>query len=127
VRFKHSFQPQSDQFKVDWYVDSRASEHFTNHIDWYADFVEDKSQSDSIVLSGREEYKVRRKGNVLLQLRGKKVMIKDVYYVPCLEKNLLSISSIMKHSPHLDINFSNNRCFIVDKNSKKMIAMGVEE
>jgi hypothetical protein len=33
----------------------------------------------------------------------------------------------MKHSPHLDINFNNNRCFIVDKNSKKMVTMGVEE
>jgi len=32
--------------KVDWYVDSRAFIHFTNSIDCYADFVEDKSQSD---------------------------------------------------------------------------------
>jgi hypothetical protein len=54
-------------------------------------------------------------------------MINDVYYVLCLEKNLLMISSILKHSPHLDINFSNNRCFIVDKNRIKMVAMGVEE
>jgi len=53
-------------------------------------------------------------------------MIKDVYYVPCLEINLLSISSIMKCSPHLDITFSNTRCFIVDKNSKNMVAMGVK-
>jgi hypothetical protein len=43
-------------------------------------------------------------------------MIKDVYYVPCLGKNLLSTRSIMKHSPH--INFNDNRCFIVDKNRK---------
>jgi hypothetical protein len=71
--------------KDDWYVDSGASRHFTNNIDWYVDFVEDKFQSDSVVLSGKKEYKVRGKGNVLLQLRGKKVMIKDVYYVPCLD------------------------------------------
>jgi hypothetical protein len=37
-------------------------------------------------------------------------MIKDIYYVPC-----------------LDINFNDNRCFIFDKNRKKMVAMGVEE
>jgi hypothetical protein len=78
--------------KDDWYIDSRTFRHFINSIDWYADFVEDKFQSDSVVLSGEKEYRVRGKGNVLLQLRGKKVMIKDVYYVPCLEKNLLSIS-----------------------------------
>jgi hypothetical protein len=53
-------------------------------------------------------------------------MIKDVYYVPYLEKNLLLIST-KKHSPHLHINFNDNRCFIVDKNNKKMVSIGVEE
>ena len=31
----------------------------------------------------------------------------------------------MKYSPH--INFNNNRSFIVDQNSKKMVTMGVEQ
>lgn len=60
------------------------------------------------------------KGSVLLQLSGKKVMIKDVHYVLCFEKNLLSISSIMKQSPNFHINFRDNRCFIVDLNRKKL-------
>jgi hypothetical protein len=29
--------------KDDWYIDSRKSRNFTNIVDWYADFVEDKS------------------------------------------------------------------------------------
>jgi hypothetical protein len=33
----------------------------------------------------------------------------------------------LQHNPHLNAILSNNRCFIVDKNSKKMIASGVEE
>jgi hypothetical protein len=41
-------------------------------------------------------------------------MIKYVYYVPCLETILLLISTVMKHNPHLHINFNNN-------------VMGVEE
>jgi hypothetical protein len=72
--------------KDDWYIDSGGSRHFTNNIDWYADFVEDKSQSDSVVFNGGERYRVRGKGNVLFQLRGKKIMIDDVYDVTCLEK-----------------------------------------
>jgi hypothetical protein len=87
----------------------------------------DKSESNYVMLSGREEYKVRVKGNVLIQLRGKKVMIKDVYYVPCLEKNLLLISSIMKHSLHLHIDFSDNVCFLLIRITKTMVVMGVEE
>jgi hypothetical protein len=52
--------------KVDWYTDLREPRHFTNIIDCYADFVEDKSHTNSIVLSGGVEYRVRGKGNVLL-------------------------------------------------------------
>jgi hypothetical protein len=74
------------------------------------------------VSSGGQEYKVRQKGNV----RGKRVMIKNVYYVPCLEKNLLLISSIMKHRQHLLI-FNDNMCFIAYNNNKNMVTRGVEE
>lgn len=68
--------------KVDWLFDLWASKHFTNNMDCYINFVEDKTQCNYIVLNGREKYKVKGKGNVLLQLRSKKLMIKDVYYVP---------------------------------------------
>jgi hypothetical protein len=33
-------------------------------------------------LSGGKEYRVRGKGNAILYVRGKQLMIKDVYYVP---------------------------------------------
>jgi hypothetical protein len=56
----------SNSGKVDWYVNSRASRQFTNNIDCYVDFIEDRPQSGSVVLSGREEYKVRGKENFLL-------------------------------------------------------------
>jgi hypothetical protein len=45
-------------------------------------------------------------------------MIRYLCYVPCLEKNLLSISSIIKHSPHLHISFSNNRCLLLKAKQK---------
>ena len=43
--------------KDDWCVDWEAFKHFTNNVDWYVNFVEDKSQFDSIVLISREEDK----------------------------------------------------------------------
>jgi hypothetical protein len=51
----------------------------------------------------------------------------NVYYVPGMELNLLSISQIMQHSPQLGVNFSNHKCYIVDKETKKTIALGVED
>lgn len=48
------------------YDDIGESRHFINNIDCYVDFVENKSRYVSVVLSGREVYKVRGKRNVLL-------------------------------------------------------------
>lgn len=60
-------------------------------------------------------------------MRGKKLLVKDVYYVPGLQKHLLSISWIMQHSSrHLDFVFSNDS-FIVDRRRTKTTAMRVEE
>jgi hypothetical protein len=60
-------------------------------------------------------------------MKSKQLLFRYAYYVPGLQKKLLSISCIMKHSPHLDIVFDNNRCLFVAKKSKKAIVMGVEE
>ena len=41
--------------------------------------------------------------------------------------NLLSVSQIMRHDPHLDVIFSNHKCYIVDRVIKKTVALGVED
>jgi transposase InsO family protein len=33
----------------------------------------------------------------------------------------------MRHDPHLDVNFSNHKCYIVDRETKKIVALGVED
>ena len=45
----------SKSSKDDFYVDWEAFKHFTNNVDWYVNFEEDKSQFDSTVLISREE------------------------------------------------------------------------
>jgi hypothetical protein len=44
-----------------------------------------------------------------------------------MELNLLSVNQYMRHCPYLDINFSNHKCYIVDKKTKKTITLGVED
>jgi len=50
----------------------------------------------------------------------------NVYYVPGMELNLLSVSQIIQHNPQLDVNFSNHKCYIVDKETKKTVALSVK-
>jgi hypothetical protein len=76
-----------------------------------------------VIFGGGEEYKIVGKGNVQIEMQGKRLLFLNVFFVP-LDKNLLSISEIMKHNPHLNVIFSNNRCYIVNKHSKKLVGYG---
>jgi hypothetical protein len=80
-----------------------------------------------VIFGGGGEYNIVGKGNVQISFGGKMLMFLNVHYVPGMELNLLSVSQIMRHSPHLDVNFSNHKCYIIDKNTKKIIALGVED
>jgi len=118
---------QADQSKSSaWFVDSGASKHFTNWKDWFTEFTPSPSK-DSVIFGGGEEYNIVGKGNVQISFGGKMLMFLNFHYVPGMELNLLSVSQIMRHSPHLDVNFSNHKCYIVDKNTKKIVALGVED
>jgi hypothetical protein len=110
-----------------WYIDLGASRHFTNRRDWYINYVANESSNDSVVFGGGEEYRVEGKGNVQITLSGKKMVFLNVHYVPGMDKNLLSVSEIMKHNPHLHVIFSNHKCYFVDKVSKKTLTLGIEE
>jgi hypothetical protein len=67
------------------------------------------------------------KGNVQISLGENMLTFLNVYYVLGMELNLLSISKIMSHCPHLDVTFSNHKCYIFDKETKKTSALGVED
>jgi hypothetical protein len=44
-----------------------------------------------------------------------------------MECNILLVNEIMRHSPKLDVNFSNYKCYVVDKETKKIVALGVKD
>jgi hypothetical protein len=51
----------------------------------------------------------------------------NVHYVSGMKLNLLLVSWIMRHYPHLDVNFSNHKYYIVDEVTKKTIGLGLED
>lgn len=106
-----------------WYIDSGASRHFTHRWDWFTDF---QPYSDSIIFGG-EEYTVVRKGNVQIQSGGRKLIFLNVYYVPRMELNLLSVSQILRRSPRLDVTFNSHQCNIIDWETQCIVVVGLED
>ena len=72
-----------------WYIDSGASRHFSHRRDWFIDF---SHFNDSVVFGGGEKYNVAGRGTVQIQSGRRTLIFLNVYYVPGMEINLLSVS-----------------------------------
>ena len=57
----------------------------------------------------------------------RQLMFLNVFYVPGMEHNLLLVGQIMRHCPHLHVIFSNHKCYMVNKDTKRTVALGVED
>ncbi|MDF3686452.1 hypothetical protein [Enterobacter hormaechei] len=99
-----------------WYIDSGASRHFTHRKDYFTDY---QPYSDPNIFGGGEEYTVAGKDNIQIQSVGRKLIFLDVYYVPGMELNLLSVSQLLQHSPHLAVTFNSHQCTITDRTQWK--------
>ena len=77
-------------------MDSGASKHMTGYKDHLSDFIE-KESHQKVKLGDDYQYLIKGVGEASYQLEsGKQLKMKDVLYVPGLEKNLLSISGLEK-------------------------------
>eukprot|EP00253_Pinus_taeda_P005669 PITA_05669 len=85
------------------------------------------AKSDSVVFGGGEKYTVDGRGTVQIQSGGRTLIFLNVYYVPGMEINLLSVSQIMRNSPQLDVVFSMHKCSIIDRETKLTVAVGLED
>ncbi|GAU26636.1 hypothetical protein TSUD_102440 [Trifolium subterraneum] len=76
-----------------WFLDSGCSNHMIDTKELLFDF--DDKFRETVKLGDNSTMQVMRKGNVKLYLAGKVSVITDVYYLPELKNNLLSIAPVM--------------------------------
>ncbi|GJW21496.1 putative RNA-directed DNA polymerase [Tanacetum coccineum] len=77
-----------------WFLDSGCSNHMCGNKDRFVDL--DSSFSTSVKLGNNTRMMVIGKGRVKLFLNGSTFIINDVYYVPDLKNNLLSIRQLQQ-------------------------------
>lgn len=105
-----------------WYIYFGAYQHFTQRKDW---FIEYMAFSNLVFFDGGEDYIVIGKGNVQISFGGENFIFINVYYLSGMKLNFIFLSQIMCHCSKLDIIFSKQKCYIVDKESKKTITVGI--
>ncbi|KAG6465891.1 hypothetical protein O3G_MSEX015473 [Manduca sexta] len=101
-----------------WYVDSGATSHMCNNKSVISDFVSVKPSSVSVA-NGEKLFTVGQ-GEVKVRLTNGIRTIKDVFYVPNLSANLLSVSCLVNKG--YKVIFYKDKCKIFDKQDMLAIA-----
>lgn len=77
-----------------WFLDSGCSNHMCAHKQWFSDLDEEFHQS--VKLGNDSKMAVLGKGTIQLQLAGITQVITDVFYIPELRNNFLSIGKMQE-------------------------------
>lgn len=91
-----------DKNKYDWWIDNGATKHVTNCLEFFVTF---QSFNDDCVVkaAGKESLKAVGKGNIEVLLtvnnRKEKLLLKDVWYVPDISRNLFSVLAAQDNNP----------------------------
>ena len=103
-----------------WFLDSGCSNHMTRNIALFSAL--DKNVKSEVTLGTDSKVSVMGKGEIkILSKQGERKTITDVYYVPGMRCNLLSIGQLV-HKGY-NVFFKNDVCTIMDiAPSKRCIA-----
>ena len=77
-----------------WFLDSGCSNHMCANKQWFSDLDEEFRQS--VKLGNNSKMAVLGKGNIRMQIAGVIQVITDVFYIPELKNNLLSIGQLQE-------------------------------
>lgn len=77
-----------------WFLDSGCSNHMTGNKEWFCDLGDDLNRT--VRLGNDMKMTVIAKGSIRVQVEGITQVISDIYYVPDLRNNLLSIGQLQE-------------------------------
>jgi hypothetical protein len=85
---------QQDKKEEIWFLDSGCSNHMTGNKEWFYELEENFNRT--VKLGNDTRMAVVAKGSIKVQINGIIQVISDVYYIPELKNNLLSIGQLQE-------------------------------
>lgn len=94
-----------------WFLDSGCSNHMTGEKSWFIEL--DENFKHSVRLGNSSRMVVKGKGKIRIEVEGITQVVTDVYYVPNLTNNMLSIAQLQEKQHTILIKKACVRSFIV--------------
>lgn len=112
-----------DQITSDWFIDSGATTHVTNNLNFFT--VLDQTKTDRIYVANGTSVNAAGIGEGYLDCildddRICRIKVANVLYAPALTESLLSVKKLA--SKYNKVEFSEDKCFI--KNGESVLAVG---
>lgn len=121
----YGFAVAGKSAEEEWVLDSGASTHMSNRREWFKDY----KMIDRVPVTCANGDCVYGEGKGMVDCKSLRLTVSDVMYVPKLETNLMSVSSIVKK--HHVVVFSNKGCEIFKKGECEVrgeaVVRGIEE
>ncbi|PKU77959.1 Retrovirus-related Pol polyprotein from transposon TNT 1-94 [Dendrobium catenatum] len=106
----------------DWYIDSGASSHFTHSVDNLQQPTSYQGM-DSITVGNGQNLPIANSGSDILPTPSSKLLISNIYHVPHLTHNMLSVSNLTNDN-NVSISFSQSGFSIKDLKTKATLLQG---
>ncbi|KAL8127506.1 hypothetical protein AgCh_014423 [Apium graveolens] len=90
-----TYKGDEESKKNVWYLDSGASNHMTGHKELFTEI--DDTISGEVTFGDSSKIPVKGKGTVtIMSKKGEKKYINDVYYIPALKNNIISLGQLVE-------------------------------
>ncbi|KAL8103772.1 hypothetical protein AgCh_028101 [Apium graveolens] len=113
-----TYKGDEESKKNVWYLDSGASNHMTGHKELFMEI--DDTISGEVTFGDSSKIPVKGKGTVtIMSMKGEKKYINDVYYIPALKNNIISLGQLVEKGYNIQIQ---DNSLIIRNQARELIA-----
>ncbi|KAL4378842.1 hypothetical protein GQ457_02G039300 [Hibiscus cannabinus] len=113
-----SYKGNEESKKNIWYLDNCASNHMCGRKEWFVEL--DEKVRGRVIFGDDSHAEVKGKGKVMItQKNGEKKYITDVYYVPAMKSNIISLGQLLEKG--YEVQMKNRSLSLKNKNGELVV------